>query len=72
MFFIQHRTSFSSLSYLFGCAGKSAAVAVDVLPEDVDTFMQMAEERGVNILYVIDTHLHADHYSGGQIGRAHV
>jgi glyoxylase-like metal-dependent hydrolase (beta-lactamase superfamily II) len=66
MFFIQHPSSFSSLSYLFGCAGKSAAVAVDVLPEDVDNFVQMATEKGVNILYVIDTHLHADHYSGGR------
>jgi glyoxylase-like metal-dependent hydrolase (beta-lactamase superfamily II) len=66
MFFIQHRSIFSSLSYLFGCAGKSAAVVVDVLPEDVDTFVQMAKEKSVNILYVIDTHLHADHYSGGR------
>lgn len=66
MFFIQHRTSFSSLAYLFGCVGKSAAIAVDVLPEDVDSFMQIAKEKGVNIIYVIDTHLHADHYSGGR------
>lgn len=67
MFFIQHRTSFSSLSYLFGCVGKSAAVAVDILPEDVDLFAQLAEEKGVSIQYVIDTHLHADHYSGGRM-----
>lgn len=66
MFFIQHRTNFSSLSYLFGCVGKSAAIAVDVLPEDVDLFTQLAAEKGVNILYVIDTHIHADHYSGGR------
>lgn len=66
MFFIQHRTSFSSLSYLFGCVGKSAAVAVDVLPEDIDFFLQLAQDKGVNIHFVIDTHLHADHYSGGR------
>lgn len=66
MFFVQHRSSYASLSYLFGCVGKSAAIAVDVLPEDVDLFIATAKEKNVNILYVIDTHLHADHYSGGR------
>lgn len=66
MFFVQHPTSYSSLAYFFGCVSKRASVAVDVLPEDVDAFIQMAKEKDVEILYVIDTHLHGDHYSGGR------
>lgn len=66
MFFIQHPTAYASLAYFFGCVSQRASVAVDVLPEDVDIFIKMAQEKNVDILYVIDTHLHADHYSGGR------
>lgn len=53
-------------SYLFGCGSKSQGVVVDPLEEDVDFYMQQAKQLGMNIEYVIDTHLHADHISGGR------
>ena len=56
----------SSLAYLFGCGGKGKAIAVDVHQEDVDWFMQQAKIKDVEINYVIDTHIHADHVSGGR------
>jgi len=65
MFLIQHPCEYSSLAYLFGCAGKGLAMAVDVHADDVDRFVAMAEEKGVSIRYVVDTHVHADHRSGG-------
>lgn len=34
--------------------------------EDVDVYLQIAEETGMRISYVLDTHLHADHVSGGR------
>jgi glyoxylase-like metal-dependent hydrolase (beta-lactamase superfamily II) len=34
--------------------------------DDPDLYVRLAEERKVNIRYVIDTHLHADHVSGGR------
>ena len=57
----------SSLSYLFGCGGKGKAIAVDVHLEDVDWFIEQAQLKAVDILYIIDTHIHADHVSGGRV-----
>lgn len=66
MFLEQVACAKSSLAYLFGCAGQGLAIAVDVHAGDEATFMTMAEARGVRIRYVIDTHIHADHVSGGR------
>jgi len=66
MFFKQLATLQSSLSYFFGCAGHGKAVAVDVVAGDEDWFIDEAHKAGVEIRYVIDTHVHADHYSGGR------
>ncbi|WP_286170861.1 MBL fold metallo-hydrolase [Bacillus sp. NTK071] len=53
-------------SYLFGCGSKASGVVVDPLQEEVDFYMREAKRLGMNIEYVIDTHLHADHISGGR------
>jgi glyoxylase-like metal-dependent hydrolase (beta-lactamase superfamily II) len=34
--------------------------------DDPDLYIRVAQENGLNIRYVIDTHLHADHVSGGR------
>ncbi len=65
MFLIQHSCPYSSLAYLFGCTGKGVAMAVDVHAGDEERFLAMAAEKGVDIRFVIDTHVHADHRSGG-------
>lgn len=52
-------------SYLFGCGGKATAAVVDPLG-DVGPYLRAAEETGMLIRYVIDTHLHADHLSAGR------
>lgn len=66
MFFSQLPTIEASLSYLFGCGGKGKAMAVDVVAGDEDWYIEQAKERNVEITHVIDTHVHADHYSGGK------
>jgi len=66
MFFKQFPAKESSLSYFFGCAGHGMAAAVDVVAGDEDWFIEQAEHANVRIVYVIDTHVHADHYSGGK------
>lgn len=66
MFFKQLATRDSSLSYLFGCAGLGKAVAVDVVAGDEDWFVVQATMAGARITHVIDTHVHADHLSGGR------
>lgn len=65
MFFRQRAAAHATLSYFFGCAGHQKAVAVDVVAGDEDWFLAQAEEAGVRITHVIDTHVHADHLSGG-------
>lgn len=66
MFFRQLATKDSTLSYFFGCGGKGKAVAVDVVAGDEAWFVAEAKKANVAISYVIDTHVHADHYSGGR------
>ncbi|MFC7064203.1 MBL fold metallo-hydrolase [Halobacillus seohaensis] len=53
-------------SYLFGCGSKAQGVIVDPLKEEVDFYIEEAKRLGMNIEYVIDTHLHADHISGAR------
>ena len=66
MFFKQLAAREASLSYFFGCAGIGKSVAVDVVAGDEDWFVEEARKAAAPIQYVIDTHVHADHYSGGR------
>lgn len=66
MFFKQLASKEASLSYFFGCGGKGKAIAVDVVAGDEGWFMEEAKKAQVTITHVIDTHVHADHYSGGR------
>lgn len=52
-------------SYVFGCGGKAVGAVVDPVG-DVTPYLRTADETGMRIRYVIDTHLHADHISAGR------
>lgn len=54
-----------AISYLFGCGGQAIGAVVDPVG-DVTPYVQAAEETGMALRYVIDTHLHADHLSTGR------
>jgi hydroxyacylglutathione hydrolase len=66
MFFKQLVTTDSSLSYFLGCGTLGRAVAVDVVSGDEHWFIEEARKANSSISYVIETHVHADHYSGGR------
>ncbi|MEK5233712.1 MBL fold metallo-hydrolase [Lysinibacillus sp. FSL K6-0232] len=51
------------LSYMVISEGEAAII--DAV-RFTDVFTSFAEKQGVNIKYVFDTHLHADHISGGR------
>lgn len=72
MFFKQLATKEASLSYFFGCIGHRKAIAVDVVAGDEQWFVDQAQALGVDISFVVDTHVHADHYSGGRALAARV
>jgi glyoxylase-like metal-dependent hydrolase (beta-lactamase superfamily II) len=52
-------------SYLFGCGGKQAGAVVDPV-EPPDFYIDAADALGLRLHYVIDTHVHADHFSTGR------
>ncbi|TYL38515.1 rhodanese [Natronococcus pandeyae] len=53
------------LSYVVGCEETGEAVVVDPTA-DTDEFTVAAEEADLSIVGVVDTHVHADHVSGGR------
>jgi hydroxyacylglutathione hydrolase len=52
-------------AYVFGCGGKGKCVVVDPHLDDIDAYAAFAQEKGMRVVTVIDTHVHADHKSGG-------
>ncbi len=58
-----NRVAKGCLSYLMGSEGE--AMVVDP-GRHVHPYLQLAAEHGLVIKHVVDTHLHADHISGGR------
>lgn len=54
-------------AYLFGCGTVGKCAVVDAHVEDVDAYRAFAGSKGMTITHVIDTHVHADHVSGGPV-----
>jgi glyoxylase-like metal-dependent hydrolase (beta-lactamase superfamily II) len=52
-------------SYLFGCAGQGRCVVVDPV-WDIEAYLEASRATGMRIMHVIDSHVHADHRSGGR------
>lgn len=66
MFFKQRANDDASVSYFFGCGGQGKGIAVDVLAGDEAWYIDQARKLNVDITYVFDSHIHADHLSGGR------
>jgi hydroxyacylglutathione hydrolase len=52
-------------SYVLGCGGLGLCAVVDPRADDVDEYAAFAREKSMRVTHVIDTHVHADHASGG-------
>jgi len=52
-------------AYLLGCGTLGKCAVVDPRAEDADTYVAFADSKQMRITRVIDTHVHADHRSGG-------
>jgi hydroxyacylglutathione hydrolase len=52
-------------SYVFGCGTLGRCAVVDARADDLETYAAFAENKAMRITHVIDTHVHADHRSGG-------
>ena len=53
-------------AYVFGCGTVGKGAVVDPQDRDVESYAGFAAEKGLALEYVIDTHIHADHRSGGR------
>jgi len=53
-------------SYLVGCAKTRAAVLIDPEVRQHDRYKSLVTAHGLTVLYVIDTHTHADHFSAAK------
>ena len=57
-------------SYLVGCEATRAAVLIDPELSRIDECRGLISQHGLHLRYVVDTHTHADHFSGSrEIGR---
>jgi glyoxylase-like metal-dependent hydrolase (beta-lactamase superfamily II) len=52
-------------AYLFGCGSLGKCAVVDAHERDLDDYISFAASKEMRITHVIDTHVHADHRSGG-------
>src|SRR5712691_4390176 len=53
-------------AYVFGCGTLGRCAVVDARADDVDAYATFASSKGLRLTHVIDTHVHADHRSGGR------
>lgn len=53
-------------AYVFGCGTVGKGAVVDPQERDLDAYVAFADAKGLKITHVIDTHVHADHRSGGR------
>ena len=51
-------------SYLVGCTDTCAAALIDPELSQVDRYVALAARESVRIRYLVDSHTHADHFSG--------
>jgi len=54
----------STFTYLLACAKTKQAVIIDPVLECIKRDSQLAQELGLNPIYGLNTHVHADHITG--------
>lgn len=66
MFFAIFRDGEGCKSYLVGCEETCTAAIIDPALDLVDRYVGEIGKQGLRLRYIIDTHTHADHFSGAQ------
>jgi len=54
----------STYSYLLGDDASHEAVIIDPVREHVEEYLALLKELGLTLKYCLDTHIHADHFTG--------
>lgn len=66
MHFAHFRDGEGCKSYIVGCEETCAAAIIDPALNLVDHYIGWIRKEGLRVRYIIDTHTHADHFSGAQ------
>lgn len=51
-------------TYLIGCEQTRQAVLIDTVKTQVELYLQLLKDLNLQLVYVLDTHTHADHITG--------
>ena len=62
-------TETSTYSYLLGCERTRRAVLIDPVASEVDHYVQLLQDLGLQLRYTFETHVHADHITGSGLLR---
>lgn len=54
----------STYTYLIGCKETREAALIDTVKTEVPKYLQLLHELELTLVYVLDTHTHADHITG--------
>ena len=57
-------TKTSTYTYLIASAKGREAVIIDPVIDNVDDYIQLLKDLDLQLVKVIDTHIHADHVTG--------
>ena len=66
MFFAAFRDGDGCKSYIVGCEESCVAAIIDPALDQVDRYMGEVGRQGLRVRFIIDTHTHADHFSGAR------
>ncbi|KAL9656616.1 hypothetical protein ABK040_002888 [Willaertia magna] len=53
-------------TFILGCEETRQAVIVDPVLEELDRDAKLIKELNLNVIYLLETHVHADHITGGK------
>lgn len=56
-------TTSHTYSYIVASAAGGEALIIDPVDSQIETYTMLIDQLGLNLLYAIDTHVHADHIS---------
>ncbi len=62
-------TESSTYTYLLHCQDSGKTALIDPVLETVERDLQLLQSMGLRLDYAIETHLHADHITGGRLLR---
>lgn len=66
MFFALFRDGEGCKSYIVGCGETCTAAIIDPALDLVDRYVGEVGKQGLRVRYIIETHTHADHFSGAK------